>query len=106
MPIDYMLPRVQTEGTPLALCLVDLEKAFDTVARQRLLQVLQEEYGVGADMLETIRRILIDTRGQVPGGNGTFKTTMGVKQGCPMSPLLFSLYFDRIVKYIKEYTQA
>ena len=50
-------------GTPLALCLVDLEKAFDTVPCQHLLDVLSNTYGVDACMLETIRRVLVDTWG-------------------------------------------
>ena len=86
------------------MCLVDLEKAFDTVPHQRLLHVLASDYGIDASMLETIRRVLVDTRSQVPGGKQSFQTTMGVKQGCPMSPLLFALYFDRVVKYIQAHT--
>ena len=66
--IDYILARAQTRKLPLVLCLVDLEKAFDTIPRDRLLHILDTEYGVGADMLETIRHILINTRGQVPDG--------------------------------------
>ena len=63
MPVDYLLARGQTCGTPLALCLVDLEKAFDMVPHHHLLEVLSTEYGVDRDMLETIRRVLVDTRG-------------------------------------------
>ena len=77
---------------------------FDTVPRQHLLEVLADEYGLDKSMLEAIRRVLTDTRGQVPGGKQPFQTTMGVKQGCPMSPLLFALYFDRVVKYIQTHT--
>ena len=66
--VDYILARAQARKLPLVLCLVDLEKAFDTIPHNRLLHVLDTEYGVGADMLETIRHILIKTRGQVPDG--------------------------------------
>ena len=72
VPVDYLLARAQTHGTPLALCLVDLEKAFDTVPHQHLLDVLSNTYGVDAAMLETIRRVLVDTWGQVPGGKQPF----------------------------------
>ena len=68
VPVDYILARAQTRKLLLVLCLVDLEKAFDTIPHDRLLHLLDTEYGVGADMLETIRRILTNTRGQVPDG--------------------------------------
>ena len=58
------------------------------------------------DMLESIRYILINTRGQVWDDKDDFDTTMGVKWGCPMSPLLFSLYFDRVINYLQQYIPA
>ena len=48
----------------------------------------------------------IDTQGQVAGGTARFTTAMGVQQGCPMSPLLFSLFFDRVIYHIQQHTQA
>ena len=72
VPVDYLLAWAQTCGMPLALCLVDLEKAFDTVPHQHLLEVLSNSYGVNAAMLETIRQVLVDTWGQVPGGKQPF----------------------------------
>ena len=63
----------------MALCLVDLENAFDMVPHQRLLDVLSNTYGVNAGMLETIRRVLVNTWGQVPGRKQPFQTTTGVK---------------------------
>ena len=60
--VYYILARAQARKLPLVLCLVDLEKAFDTIPHNRLLHLLDTECGVGADMLETIRHILINTR--------------------------------------------
>ena len=57
-------------------------------------------------MLETIRWVLVDTWGQVPGREQPFRTTTGVKQGCPMSPLLFGLYFDHVIEYIQNHTST
>ena len=66
--VNYILARAQARKLPLVLCLVDLEKAFDTIPRDKLLHILDTKYGVGVDMLETIRCILINTWGQVPDG--------------------------------------
>ena len=68
IPVDYILARAQARKLPLVLCLADLEKVFDAVPRDRLLHLLDAEYGVGVDILETIRDILINTRGKVPDG--------------------------------------
>ena len=69
----------QTRGMALELCLVDLEKAFDTVPHQHLLEVLLINYGINAAMLETIRWVLVDIWGQVPGRKQPFRMTMGIK---------------------------
>ena len=61
----------------LIMCLV--EKAFDMIPCNTLLHILQTVYGIGVDMLESIRLILINMRGQVSDGKEYFKTTMGVK---------------------------
>ena len=74
------------------------------VPRSRLLDVLRDTYGLDCNLLETIRRVLVNTSGMVPGSRAPFCTTMGVKQGCSMSPLLFALYFDWVVKYISTHT--
>lgn len=57
-------------------------------------------------MLETIRRMLTGTELHVIGSYKQFDTSMGVKQRCPMSSLLFRLYFDRVVTYIHNSTVA
>jgi Reverse transcriptase (RNA-dependent DNA polymerase) len=33
---------------------------------------------------------------------GPIPIRLGLKQGCPCSPMLFSLYFDRVEKYVRE----
>ena len=50
----------------MCLCLVDLDKAFDTVPRDQLINVLHEK-GLDAHMIEAIRHLYINTIGQVAG---------------------------------------
>ena len=53
-------------------------------------------------MIEVIHRLYINTRGYVAGDHKLFCSTMGVWQGCPLSPLLFGLYFDQVVQHIND----
>ena len=69
-----------------------------------MLEVLLKN-GIDKNLVEVIRRLYTNTLGQVLGDNYYFKSTMGVRQGCPMSPLLFSLFFGRVVQHVTTEVQ-
>jgi hypothetical protein len=85
----------------LYTCFVDFKKAFDTVPRDMLWQVL-EGLGISGPILECLRSMY--RQGQAclhhpeEGLTPTFLCRIGVKQGCPLSPLLFGLFIDRLEK--------
>ena len=86
----------------LYCCFVDFRKAFDTVPRERLFRRLQD-LGVPSDMIWAIYALYERVTGRVrcPGGlSEALSSTIGVKQGCPLSPTLFGLYIDEISDYI------
>lgn len=75
---------------------VDFSKAFDTIPRD-LLWRRMEEIGIHGELLGALRAMYRDVRCRVRAPEGltdSFESTWGVKQGCPLSPLLFSLYVD------------
>ena len=45
--------------------------------------------------------MFVNTCGTVAGDMVTFQTTSGVCLGCPLSPLLFRLFFDRVVEHVR-----
>lgn len=80
----------------LHVCFVDFKKAFDTVPRDLLWERLSR-IGIQGTMLEAIKNIYKDVTACVKTPSGMtdfFPSTMGVKQGCPLSPSLFGLYID------------
>ena len=98
----YTLRRV-LEGSwefaqPVHMCFVDLEKAFDRVPRGILWGVLRE-YGVRGPLLRAVRSLYARSRSlvRIAGSKSDlFPVRVGLRQGCPLSPVLFIIYMDRI----------
>ena len=80
------------------LSLLDFSKAFDTVWRDRLFEILLEK-GVPRMMVKWLRGFLNDRRGRVrlDGVTGrSMKLQQGVPQGAVLYSLLFLFYIDGI----------
>ena len=78
-PVDMLLADALQKGKGLALCFVDLEKAFDTVPRARLISTLLHHYNIHPTLVEQVRRMYVNTCGTVAGDTVTFNTTSGVR---------------------------
>ncbi|KAI3351987.1 hypothetical protein L3Q82_020806 [Scortum barcoo] len=83
---------------PVHMCFVDLEKAFDRVPRGILWGVLRE-YGVREPLLRAVRSLYDRSRSlvRIAGSKSDlFPVHVGLRQGCPLSPVLFIIFMDRI----------
>ena len=70
---------------------MDLEKAYNTIDRHGMWQMLRV-YGVRGKLLEAVQSFYIDSRECVRVGNDAsewFLANVGLRQGCVMSPWLF-----------------
>ena len=100
--------RARARGVKLYLCAVDFQKAFDSVDRPLLWAALQRS-GIGGDMLEAIKAMYADVPvcvKTVDGCSTCFQSTVGVKQGCPLSPLLFGIFLDDFEVHLQHTTGA
>ena len=84
--------------TPLHVCFVDFKKAFDSAPRLMIWKRLQQ-LGVHGRFLDAIMDLYRETKFQVKVNGsvstGFVVTLSGVRQGCPMSPLLFGLFIEQ-----------
>uniref|UniRef100_A0A8C6K8L9 Reverse transcriptase domain-containing protein n=1 Tax=Nothobranchius furzeri TaxID=105023 RepID=A0A8C6K8L9_NOTFU len=83
---------------PVYMCFVDLEKAFDRVPRGALWGVLRE-YGVPGPLIRAVRSLYDRCQSlvRIAGSkSGSFPVRVGLRQGCPLSQILFITFMDRI----------
>ena len=88
----------------LYLCFIDYTKAFDKVRHETLLDMLQELEIDGKD-IRVIRNLYWNQEAAVrhDGEYSEFcKIKRGVRQGCVLSPDLFNLYSENIIRSIEE----
>ena len=79
---------------------IDLTKAFDTVSREALWDVLAR-YGCPPKFIQIIRLFHVDMTGQVLSNgeqSDPFSISNGVKQGCVLAPVLFNLFFACVLR--------
>ncbi|KAM7291028.1 hypothetical protein ISCGN_027603 [Ixodes scapularis] len=87
---------------PLAVLQVDLCKAFDRVCHSFLFSLL-EACGIGARLLQYVKLCYSDISTRLlVNGNKTapIAVSRSVRQGCPLSPILFALYLEPLCRTI------
>ena len=91
-----------TVAQPLFCCFLDLSKAFDRVPRAALWEALRR-LGVGGNFLNSITSIYEHAylTVLVDGTHGPLRASQaGITQGSPLSPTLFGVVGDSLIRYI------
>ena len=81
-------------------CFIDYAKAFDCVDHNKLWKILKE-MGIPDHLMCLLRKLCAGQEAKVRTGYGTtewFQTGKGVRQGCILSPYLFNLYAEYIMR--------
>ena len=90
-------------------CFIDNAKAFDCVDHKKLWKILKE-MGMPDHLIYLLRNLYADQEATLRTGHGTtdwFQIGKGVRQGCILSPCLFNLYAEYIMRNAGlEETQA
>ena len=92
-------------GVSLFMCFIDLQRAYDTVDRTLLWQVLTR-IGVPPQMMAVIRQFHDGMRACVRPDDGVcsdwFEVEQGLRQGCVLSPLLFNIFFAAVLTVVLQ----
>ncbi|KAG8174080.1 hypothetical protein JTE90_005172 [Oedothorax gibbosus] len=102
--LDRALRTSQMELQPITLALIDLKKAFDSIDHMAIRQSLIA-IGIQADFVDYIGRLYREAPTKLSFKGYESKSihpARGVRQGDPLSPLIFLLVFDNILRAIPE----
>lgn len=98
--IKEIINKTLTHNKEAYFAFLDMEKAFDRVPRQEIWNTLKKR-NVGDKMINVIKSLYDETNNYVIKNNmksEIFKTKEGVRQGGSLSPLLFIIYMDEIIR--------
>jgi len=102
--LNYIMGREIERGRKMVVALVDLKAAFNSVDRRILGRRLEEEK-VSRRLRERIMEIYEETgyRVRIEGKYGKrFWTERGVRQRCPLSPMLFNMMIADLERELGE----
>ena len=92
------------KGKDLYVAYMDLEKAYDRIDRDAMWRVLRM-YGVNGSLLKGIQSLYAESEACIrvcrKEGEG-FGVKVGLRQGCVMSPWLFNLFMDGVMREVRE----
>ena len=90
----------RTSNNSLEICFIDLTKAYDSIDRVLLWEILAR-FGVPPRMIKVIRMSHDGMRARVQLDGGDFSAWLNVCQGlrqrCVLSPLLFNIFFAAVI---------
>ncbi|KAG8175855.1 hypothetical protein JTE90_013405 [Oedothorax gibbosus] len=103
--LDQVLSDTRNEKRGLCLVSLDLCKAFDSVSHQAIFHTL-ESLGLDKRFISYLRYVYGNGRTRLTyGGNESAPILpgRGVRQGDPLSPLIFNVVFDNVLRSVPDH---
>jgi len=93
------------DGNITGVLLMDIKAAFPSVAKGRLVNGMKAKH-IDGDIIRWTESFLSKrTVEMIIEGNAMTRPPVkaGVQQGSPLSPMLFAIYYSRLIKWVEEY---
>ena len=100
LALRRIIEEAQINNIPAVLDFVDSRKAFDSVSKERLFDILAA-YGVPQEIIKAIRAAYANTTAQViteDGNTEFFSIEAGVLQGDTLAPYLLIIVIDYMMQ--------
>ena len=98
--VHWMIKKLREFQKNIYFCFIDYAKAFDCVDYNKVWKILKE-MGIPDHLICLLRKLYAGQEATVRTGHGTtdwFQIGKGVHQGCILSPCLFNLYAEYIMR--------
>lgn len=92
--LNYLVNRqIERKGRKMVVLFVDLKAAFDSVDRGVLVREMMAR-GIRKGFIRRVEEVVRETKNRMKVGENlgdSFCTARGLRQGCPLSPLLLNI---------------
>ena len=98
--IRNIIEKCKDHRLPLYMCFIDYSKAFDCVSHPQLWKTMRR-MGFPGHIIDLISQLYEEQESAVRTSNGDtewFKIGRGLRQGCILSPNLFNIYSEDIMR--------
>ena len=98
--LQNIIEKVKITNEELFITFIDYSKAFDSVIHQQLFDTMYK-MGFSQHIISLISSLYEDQKGTIRWGNQKcefFNISKGVRQGCILSPHLFNIYTEQVMR--------
>jgi len=105
--VRWMLEKTREYQKDVYMCFIDYSKAFDSVDYDKLWTTLRG-MAIPEHLIVLMRNLYSGQEAAIrteDGNSGWFTVSKGVRQGCILSPYLFNLYAEEIMRNAELYDE-